>query len=181
MPGRRAVPSAVVVDGPTSTVRPDPPMTGSERDALRGWLDFHRATLAWKCDGLSDDQLRRRSMPPSTLSLLGLVRHMAEVERHWFRRVIAGETIRHVWSEDSDFQAAYDARGSSRNDAFTAWGSEIERSRQIEEQIDTLDQTFWVKVWAAMHPCAPCCFTSSTTTHATTAMPTFFAKVSTGP
>ncbi|CAN5817818.1 DinB family protein [soil metagenome] len=110
-------------------------------------LDFHRATLAWKCDGLSDVELRRRSMPPSSLSLLGLVRHMAEVERHWFRRVIAGETIRHVWSEDADFQAAYDVQGSGRDDAFTAWCSEIERSRRIEQHISTLDQTFLVEAW----------------------------------
>src|SRR6186713_1473064 len=101
--------SPAVDDRPGVTVRPDPPMAAPERDSLRGWLDFHRATLAWKCDGLDDRQLRHPSMPPSTLTLLGLVRHMAEVERHWFRRVIAGETIRHVWSEDWDFQVAYDA------------------------------------------------------------------------
>ena len=55
-----------------STERPDPPLTGSERAALRGWLDYHRATLEWKCDGLDDDQLRLQPMAPSTLSLLGL-------------------------------------------------------------------------------------------------------------
>ncbi|HWM38007.1 MAG TPA: DUF664 domain-containing protein, partial [Streptomyces sp.] len=71
--------------------RPAPPLTGGERETLRAFLDFHRATLAMKCEGLSDDDLRRRSMPPSTLSLLGLVRHMAEVERAWFRRVINAE------------------------------------------------------------------------------------------
>ncbi len=65
-------------------------MTGPERESLRGCLDYHGATLAWKCDGLDDDQLKRRSMAPSTLTLLGLVRHMAEVERHWFRRPIGG-------------------------------------------------------------------------------------------
>jgi hypothetical protein len=59
--------------------------------------------------GLSDDELRRQSMPPSTLSLLGLVRHMAEVERTWFRRVINGEDIPLVWSADCDFQVAYAA------------------------------------------------------------------------
>ena len=53
---------------------------------LDAWLDFHRATLLMKCEGVADDQLRNRSVPPSTLSLLGLVRHMSEVERHWFRR-----------------------------------------------------------------------------------------------
>ncbi|MEV6981177.1 DUF664 domain-containing protein [Sphaerisporangium sp. NPDC051017] len=80
---------------------------------LRSFLDFHRATLAMKCDDLSDEDLRRRSMPPSTLSLLGLVRHMAEVERTWFRRVINGEELPLVWSDEGDYQAAYDASGSS--------------------------------------------------------------------
>ena len=63
------------------TERPSPPLRAGERETLRAFLDFHRATLAMKCDGLTDDDLRRRSMPPSTLTLLGLVRHMAEVER----------------------------------------------------------------------------------------------------
>ena len=63
----------------TADNRMGPPSFGSERDMLRGFLDYHRATLAMKCDGLTDVELRQRSMPPSTLSLLGLVRHMAEV------------------------------------------------------------------------------------------------------
>jgi uncharacterized damage-inducible protein DinB len=58
---------------------------------LSAWLDFQRATLALKCAGLSDDQLRQQAVPPSRLSLLGLVRHMAEVERAWFRRRFAGQ------------------------------------------------------------------------------------------
>lgn len=58
---------------------------------LSAWLDYHRATLAMKCEGLSAEQLRSAAIPPSTLSLLGLVRHMAEVERGWFRRTLAGE------------------------------------------------------------------------------------------
>jgi uncharacterized damage-inducible protein DinB len=122
-------------------------MTGAERESLRGWLDYHRATLAWKCDGLGDDELRLRSMAPSTLSLLGLVRHMAEVERHWFKRVIAGETIRHVWSEDWDFQVAYNAQESTRTEAFTAWQTEIEESRRIEEKVASLDDHFRVDSW----------------------------------
>jgi Protein of unknown function (DUF664) len=56
-----------------------------------------------------DKDLRRQSMPPSALSLLGLVRHMAEVERAWFRRVINGEDIPLVWSAAGDYQVAYDA------------------------------------------------------------------------
>lgn len=130
-----------------ATIRPDPPMVGSERETLRGWLDFHRATLAWKCDGLDDEQLRRRSMPPSTLTLAGLVRHMAEVERHWFRRVVAGGSIRHVWSEAWDFQAAYDATEATRAEAFGAWRSEIAEARRIEGEVTTLDDRFHVESW----------------------------------
>ena len=99
---------------------------------LRTFLDFHRATLAMKCDDLTDEQLRAQSMPPSTLSLLGLVRHMAEVERTWFRRVIDGEDVPLVWSPDGDFQAAYDASAATRTEAFGAWEAEVARSRRIE-------------------------------------------------
>lgn len=59
-------------------------------------------------------------MPPSTLTLLGLVRHLAEVERTWFRRVINGEDIPLRWSPEGDFQAAYDASASTRAEAFGA-------------------------------------------------------------
>jgi len=108
---------------------------------LRGFLDFHRATLAMKCDDLTDEDLRCRSMPPSTLSLLGLVRHMAEVERTWFRRVINGEDIPLVWSDDGDFQVAYDASGATRSEAFDAWRAEVEHSRRIEREAESLDVT----------------------------------------
>ncbi|MBP2708154.1 DinB family protein [Microbispora sp. RL4-1S] len=119
--------------------RPSPPLLGGERETLRGYLDFHRATLAMKCDGLSDEQLRRQSMPPSTLSLLGLVRHLAEVERTWFRRVINGEDLPLVWSVEGDYQAAYDASGAGRREAFDAWQAEIEHTRRIEERVPSLD------------------------------------------
>ncbi len=62
-----------------TTERSEPPYQADERTMLTGWLDYHRATLAWKCEGLSDAQLRERAVQPSTLSLLGLVRHMIEV------------------------------------------------------------------------------------------------------
>ena len=121
--------------------RTEPPVTGGERETLRGYLDWHRATLARKCEGLSDDDLRRRSMPPSTLSLLGLVRHMAEVERSWFRRVIAGEDVPLVWSADRDFQAAYDATGADRAEAFAAWEAEVAHARRIEGAASSLEVT----------------------------------------
>lgn len=130
-----------------TTERIDPPRTGGEREMLRACLDFHRATLAMKCDGLSDAELRRRSMPPSTLSLLGLVRHMAEVERTWFRRVIDHQDIPLVWSDTGDFQAAYDARDASRAEAFTAWQDEVAHARRIEAAAESLDVTGHMARW----------------------------------
>ncbi|HVK22104.1 MAG TPA: DinB family protein [Actinokineospora sp.] len=132
-----------------SIERVAPPLVGDERETLRGFLDFHRATLVMKCDGLGDEDLRKQSMPPSTLSLLGLVRHMAEVERTWFRRVINAEDIPLVWSDSGDFQVAYDASGSTRAEAFAAWEGEVERSRAIEVAAESLDVTGHQPRWDA--------------------------------
>lgn len=126
---------------PAPDTRTGPPTTGGERETLRGFLDYHRETLAMKCAGLTDEQLRRRSMPPSTLSLLGLVRHMAEVERAWFRRIIDGQDIPLVWSATGDYQQAYDATHSTRAEAFAAWQTEIAHSRRIESAAPSLDLT----------------------------------------
>ncbi|MFJ8488600.1 DinB family protein [Streptomyces sp. NPDC094038] len=131
----------------TSDDRTGPPSFGSERDMLRAFLDYHRATLAMKCEGLTDEELRQRSMPPSTLSLLGLVRHMAEVERAWFRRVFEDKDAPMVWSEEIDFQAAYDASRSTRAEAFTAWEAEVETSRRIERASDSLDRAGYQPRW----------------------------------
>ncbi|MFI7585952.1 DinB family protein [Spongisporangium articulatum] len=67
--------------------RAEPPYVAGERAMLEAWLEFHRATLLNKCAGLTGEQLALRSVPPSSLSLLGLVRHLAEVENGWFRSV----------------------------------------------------------------------------------------------
>ena len=127
--------------------RVGPPLRAGERETLRAFLDYHRATLAMKCEGLSDEDLRRQSMPPSTLSLLGLVRHMAEVERTWFRRVIAGQDVPFVWSEVGDFQEAYDARDATRARAFAAWQEEVEHARRIESAAESLDVTGYFARW----------------------------------
>ncbi|WP_185923623.1 DinB family protein [Streptomyces sp. WAC05374] len=124
-----------------TTERTGPPLVGDERAMLRAFLDYHRATLAMKCDGLSDEDLRRRSMPPSALSLLGLVRHMAEVERAWFRRTMAGEDVPLVWSPEGDYQVAYDATGATRAEAFAAWEAEVEHARRVEASAPSLDVT----------------------------------------
>jgi uncharacterized damage-inducible protein DinB len=76
---------------------------------LEAWLDWHRITLLLKCEGLDAAELRSRPIPTSLMSLHGLVRHMAEVERNWFRRVLAGEELPTgiYWNDenpDGDFE-----------------------------------------------------------------------------
>jgi uncharacterized damage-inducible protein DinB len=120
--------------------RTDVPKAGNERELLRAYLEFHRETLAMKCAGLSDEDLRRRTTP-SPLSLLSLVRHMAEVERAWFQRVLDGQEVPLVWSPDGDFQVAYDTTDADVVEAFEAWRAEIEHGRRIERSAASLDVT----------------------------------------
>jgi len=80
-------------------VRPTP--DSGEFDMLAGWLAFHLAILLHKTNGLSDEQ-SRLCHPPSELTILGLVRHLAETERWWFRMIFAGEDIEPRWCDDSD-------------------------------------------------------------------------------
>jgi uncharacterized damage-inducible protein DinB len=120
--------------------RLDPPLQAGEREMLSAWLDWHRATLAVKCEGLTDDQLRERSVPPSSLSLLGLVRHMADVERGWFRQVLSGEDVPDIYARTQDPDA--DFNGSSSGDAaaaFAAWEAECELARTAVTAASSLD------------------------------------------
>jgi uncharacterized damage-inducible protein DinB len=71
--------------------RTEPPYVADERTGLEAWLDYHRQTLLWKCQGLTHEQLATRSSEPSDMSLLGLVRHMTDVERWWFRTCLRSE------------------------------------------------------------------------------------------
>ena len=73
--------------------RPGGPSAGPERPLLQAFLDWHRATLLYKCAGLTGEQLAEHTVPPSGLSLLGLIRHMTKVERTWFRQRFAGEQV----------------------------------------------------------------------------------------
>jgi uncharacterized damage-inducible protein DinB len=80
-----------MVDDLLDPRRSEPPFILDERAMLEAWLEFHRTTLLLKCEGLTDAQLRIRPVPTSLLSLHGLVRHMADVERSWFRRALLVE------------------------------------------------------------------------------------------
>jgi hypothetical protein len=105
--------------------RREPPADADERTLLVGWLDFHRTTLARKCAGLSEEQLRRCPVPPSTLSLIGLVRHLTEIERLYIHHGFAGEQIsplQYVSDEepDGDFDVLDDVAGS-----LAAWQEHV--------------------------------------------------------
>jgi uncharacterized damage-inducible protein DinB len=88
--------------------RVDEPTTGDERPMLEGWLEWHRQTLLMKLAGLTPDQLKRASAEPSNLTLLGLLRHMTEVERSWFRTRAAGQDVHEVYCTDDDPDADFD-------------------------------------------------------------------------
>jgi uncharacterized damage-inducible protein DinB len=122
--------------------RTDPPFEADERTTLTAFLDFHRATLALKCEGLTDDQLRERTVPPSSLSLLGLVRHMAEVERNWFRPVLGGEEMAGIFSPDMDWEVAFrDAATADVGEAFRLWHAECDHARALVAAAPSLDVT----------------------------------------
>jgi uncharacterized damage-inducible protein DinB len=119
------------------------PTTGDERTLLDGWLDHHRQTLLLKCAGLTPEQLTARAVEPSSLSLLGLVRHMAEVERGWFRRGFAGEPLPLLYCDqetnpDGDFDDIDPARARADFDAFT---EEVELARAAAAG-HSLEETF---------------------------------------
>jgi hypothetical protein len=84
------------------------PRVATEREMLQGWLGFHRGTLLTKCAGLTGAQLKTAAVKPSTLTLLGLVRHMTDVERSWFRIRSAGEPIDDVYYTDENPDADFD-------------------------------------------------------------------------
>jgi uncharacterized damage-inducible protein DinB len=115
-----------------------------ERATLIDFITGCRQTLELKCVGLSAEQMARRSVPPSNLSLLGLVRHMADVERYWFRQVLSGEDAprryRTAVDHDADFN---DARADAAviDDAWKAWREEVTRAERCVEGFEDLGAT----------------------------------------
>lgn len=122
--------------------RIEPPFVLGERAMLEGWLEFHRTTLLLKCEGLDDAARKRRPVPTSKLSLHGLVRHMAEVERNWFRRVLLRDGLApQIWSDpavdDSELVPLDDADWDAD---LAAWQAECAASRAAAEAHE-LDDT----------------------------------------
>ena len=133
--------------------RPRVPRIADERAMLVAWLEFHRATLLMKCTGLSDDQLKLRSAEPATLSLLGLVRHMTEVERGWFRRRIAGEQAPPIYYTENRPDDDFDALGDTEPaEVFDRYMREVEICRHIMDRVslDTVVGEYSVR-WIVTH------------------------------
>jgi uncharacterized damage-inducible protein DinB len=131
-----------MVEELTDPRRVDPPLVADERPMLEAWLEFHRTTLVLKCEGLDDAGRQARPVETSKLSLHGLVRHMAEVERNWFRRVLLREPdAPTIWYdravEDSELVPLDDADWEAD---LAAWQAECDASREAAARFD-LDHT----------------------------------------
>ena len=104
-----------------------------ERGTLLEYLRYYRLTLEMKCAGLDAEQLARRSVPPSTMSLLGLLRHLTEEERH-FRRVMAGDDAPKLYCTDDDRDGDWNgaiADPAVAEDAWSRWRTEVERADHV--------------------------------------------------
>ena len=112
------------------------PVSADERTLLKCFLDFQRDALDRKCAGLSDDQLRLRPVPSSNVSLLGLVRHLAGVERWYFQSVIAGSSPGGLYTATDDFDEDFNDIDAATGDAAIAtWRVEVEQSRAISDRL----------------------------------------------
>jgi uncharacterized damage-inducible protein DinB len=113
-----------------------------EKAVLAAYLDRYRMTLEMKAEGVDSEQLARRSVPPSTMSLLGLIRHLAGVEHAWFRRFIEGQQdlprlYKSLEDPDLDFNGAV-ADDAVVADAWQTWRAEVTHAREVYAGLDDL-------------------------------------------
>jgi uncharacterized damage-inducible protein DinB len=123
--------------------RTDESFVADERSTLEGILERQRATLLWKCAGLSGEQLAQRAVLPSKLSLLGLVRHLADAERAWFRRYLRGEQLPEVCAREDRPDAAFEeASAEGAKAGFARLTEEWEMARKAAAGAALDDQFF---------------------------------------
>jgi uncharacterized damage-inducible protein DinB len=130
------------------------PFIADERTMLRSWLEFHRATLLFKCEGLSPEELATPSVLPSDLSLLGLVRHMAEVERNWFQRVFSGAEAPPLYGDDDPDADLHGADPAGAAGDLSILRSECDASRAVEASasLDDVDRGGGISLrWIMVH------------------------------
>jgi uncharacterized damage-inducible protein DinB len=127
---------------PDKDARPEPPPQGDERATLVGFLRWQRETLELKCAGLDAADLARRAVEPSTLSLLGLVRHLADVERGWFRGVLAAQDAPPHFRSDANRDEAFDGALPDEDlvdQAWELWRMEVANSDRLVDEAANLD------------------------------------------
>jgi uncharacterized damage-inducible protein DinB len=130
-------------------VRPeeDPRSSASfsdERSTLVGYLRDYRLTIEMKCEGLGSEAMARRSVEPSNLSLLGLVRHLADVERHWFRRVLDGQAVGWIYRTEDDRDGAFNGavpEPAVVSDAWAMWREEVRFAERFVDRAPHLEVT----------------------------------------
>ncbi len=112
-----------------------------ERATLIDYLRAYRITLRMKCADLDANQMAMRSVPPSTMSLLGLIRHMADVERHWFRRVMAGDDASPLFRSDGDREGQWNGAIADPDvvaEAWVAWEAEVDNAERFVSETPDL-------------------------------------------
>ena len=142
--------------------RAEYPMVAGEVEAVTGFLEWHRGTMLVVCAGLTGEQLARRTVPPSSMSLLGLLRHLTEVERIWFRERVAGEEAPPPYKRPDNWDADFDDLDPADAEAaYARYLAECDESRRVaagrswEEQVTTTDRrgstyTFDLR-WLMLH------------------------------
>ena len=139
--GSRVALAVVTADWTAPSVeRAEPDYVAAERQALEQWLDYHRETLLAKCAGLTAEQLKRRAVPPSDLSLLGLVRHLADAERGWFRQCAANEDVPDLyWTEGDKLADFNDIEAADAEGGLDTYRHEIVAARKAVADKDLDD------------------------------------------
>lgn len=118
-----------------------PPLVGGELDMLTSFLDYYRATLELKCEGVAASRLSEAVVPPSTLTLHGLVRHLAGVEQWWFHHQFAGQEWEQLYYSDDDPDQDFGDLSGDFAEALDTWRAMCDRSRQVVAEATSLDQT----------------------------------------
>lgn len=127
---------------PDRDPRLEPPARGDERATLVGFLRWQRGTLELKCSGLDAADLARQAVEPSSLSLLGLLRHMADVERSWFRRRMAGQDTPYLYRTEDDRDADFNGAVADPDvvaQAWDRWRAEVAFAEEFVARAPSLD------------------------------------------
>ncbi|MEV6684085.1 DinB family protein [Streptomyces sp. NPDC051130] len=120
--------------------RDTPPLAGDEREILTSFLDWQRTTFELKCSGVPAERLSERSVPPSALSLHGLLRHLADAENFWFRMQFAGEEVPFLYYRADSPGQDFLALDGDVDAAREAWRAQCVRSREIVAAASSLEE-----------------------------------------